>query len=131
MTLIRMKLPPPVTPACQHDHMEQTVAPDTRSEDHNPWIILTLSIGLGLFVIGGIIALQAHNFLENVTWDGDDVDAKRHQEHVGQALLAVSALSLLVCTVLVGVRYETNRVLKALRSDRLARIERPDTNDVD
>jgi hypothetical protein len=80
----------------------------------NPVITLMAIASVLLLVSGGLLAISAHDWLSHVTWDGDDVDAKRHQQNIGQALALASLIPGSIFVILCGVRHETNRVLGLL-----------------
>lgn len=80
----------------------------------NPVITLMAIVFVLLLVSGGLLAVSAHDWLSHVTWDGDDVDTKRHQENIGEALALASLIPGSIFVILCGVRHETNRVLALL-----------------
>jgi hypothetical protein len=86
----------------------QSARPNTY---RNPFIVLMAIAFVLLLVSGGLLAMSAHEWLSHVTWDGEDVAAKRQQENVGQALALASLIPGSIFVILCGVRHEINRVL--------------------
>lgn len=101
---------PPPDPARIEIMNTQTAVPKTY---RNPLITVTAIAFVLLLVIGGVVALNAHESLTSFSWDGPgvDVDAKQRQEKIGQALALASLIPGSIFVILCGVRHEINRVL--------------------
>jgi hypothetical protein len=91
--------------------MDTRIAPNMY---RNPVITLMAIAFVLLLASGGLLAIAAHDSLSQVTLGGNDVDVKRHQENIGQALALASLIPGSIFVILCGVRHETNRVLALL-----------------
>lgn len=72
---------------------------------NNPWITLTATLGIVFALVG----------LAIVMWNGPDVEAMQIREDRGQVLTGIGGILILAWVVLLGVRWEAERVLAAIR----------------